>query len=164
VYLNQVLGVLKQHPEVLKLEIQGHTSSEGGPDYNMRLSIDRSNAVLAWLVDHGIDAQRLVPHGYGLTQPLVPNDSEPHRQRNRRVQFRMLEQQPGSAPLGPQPSTTIPGTNSPSALPPGATPPGATPPGATPPGATPPGATPPGATPPGATPPGATVSPASPPR
>ena len=141
VYLNQVLGVLKQHPEVLKLEIQGHTSSEGGPDYNMRLSIDRSNAVLAWLVDHGIDAQRLVPHGYGLTQPLVPNDSEPHRQRNRRVQFRMLEQQPGSAPLGPQPSTTIPGTNSPTALPPGATPPGATPPPATPPGATRPPAT-----------------------
>jgi hypothetical protein len=101
----------------------------------LRLSIDRANAVLTWLADHGIDAQRLVPHGYGLTQPLVPNDTEPHRQRNRRVQFRMLEQQAGSAPLGPQPSTTLPGANSPSALPPAPPAPGAPPPSAAPPGA-----------------------------
>jgi cysteine-rich repeat protein len=108
VYLRQVLAVLQQHPEVQKLEIQGHTSSEGGPEYNMRLSNDRAKAVLTWLVDHGIDGQRLVPHGYGLTQPLVPNDSEPHMQRNRRVQFRLLEQLPGAAPVGSQPSATPP--------------------------------------------------------
>lgn len=118
VYLNQVLVVLQQHPEVQKLEIQGHTSSEGGPEYNMRLSNDRAKAVFTWLVDHGIDAQRLVPHGYGLTQPLVPNDSEPHRQKNRRVQFRLLEQTPGSTPIGSQPSTTPPPAATPSATPP----------------------------------------------
>ncbi|HEX7839870.1 MAG TPA: OmpA family protein, partial [Kofleriaceae bacterium] len=100
IYLNQVLDILKKHSEVLKLEIQGHTSSEGGAEYNLRLSNDRAKAVFTWLVDHGIDGQRLVPHGYGLTQPLVPNDSEPHRQRNRRVQFRLIEQAPGSAPIG----------------------------------------------------------------
>jgi flagellar motor protein MotB len=64
--------------------------------------------VFTWLVDHGIDAQRLVPHGYGLTQPLVPNDTEPHRQKNRRVQFRLLEQTPGSTLIGSQPSETPP--------------------------------------------------------
>jgi MYXO-CTERM domain-containing protein len=101
IYLRQVLDILQKHPEVLKIEIQGHTSSEGGAEYNLRLSNERSQAVLAWLVDHGIDADRLVPHGYGLTQPLVPNDTEPHRQRNRRVQFRLLEQTPGSPPIGP---------------------------------------------------------------
>jgi outer membrane protein OmpA-like peptidoglycan-associated protein len=94
-----VLDILQKHPEVLKLEIQGHTSSEGGAEYNMRLSNDRTKTVFTWLVDHGIDGQRFVPRGYGLTQPLVPNDSEPNRQRNRRVQFRLLEQLPGSAPL-----------------------------------------------------------------
>ncbi|HWU90738.1 MAG TPA: OmpA family protein, partial [Kofleriaceae bacterium] len=68
VYLRQVLEVLQKRPDVLKLEIQGHTSSEGGPEYNMRLSDDRARAVFQWLVDHGIDAHRLVPRGYGLTQ------------------------------------------------------------------------------------------------
>src|SRR5262249_43694822 len=95
VYLRQVLDVLQKHPEVLKMEVQGHTSSEGGPEYNMRLSNDRAKAVVTWLVEHGIDAKRLVPQGYGLTQPLVPNTSEPNRQRNRRVQFRLVEQAPG---------------------------------------------------------------------
>jgi OOP family OmpA-OmpF porin len=99
IYLNQVLAILKAHPEVTRLEIQGHTSSEGGYDYNMRLSDSRAKAVYQWLVDHGIDGQRLTPHGYGLTQPMFPNDTEPHRQRNRRVQFRLIEQAPGSAPI-----------------------------------------------------------------
>jgi outer membrane protein OmpA-like peptidoglycan-associated protein len=144
VYLLQVLDILKKHPEVTKLEIQGHTSSEGGAEYNMRLSNDRTRTVFRWLVDHGIDAQRLVPRGYGLTVPLVPNDSEPNRQRNRRVQFRLLEQLPGSAPTGAQPSKTPP----PAATPPPATPPPATPPPATPPPATSPPATSPPAAPP----------------
>lgn len=99
IYLNQVLAILQAHPEVTKLEIQGHTSSEGGYDYNMRLSDARARAVYQWLVDHGIDGQRLAPKGYGLTVPLFPNDTEPHRQRNRRVQFRLIDQAPGSAPI-----------------------------------------------------------------
>src|SRR5262249_32656314 len=78
VYLTQVPEVLKSHPEVLRLEIQGHTSNEGGPEYNLKLSDARSKAVMKWLVDHGIEASRLVPHGYGLTVPLAPNDSEPN--------------------------------------------------------------------------------------
>lgn len=90
-YLVQALDLLQQHAELLKIEIQGHTSSEGGAEYNLRLSNDRAQAVFAWLVAHGIDARRLVPHGYGLTQPVFPNDTEPHRQKNRRVQFRLLE-------------------------------------------------------------------------
>lgn len=102
-YLQQVLVVLKQHPEVKKLEIQGHTSSEGGAEYNLRLSNARATAVFDWLVERGIDASRLVPHGYGLTQPLVPNDSEANRQRNRRVQFRLVER-----PTQPSPSGTSP--------------------------------------------------------
>jgi OOP family OmpA-OmpF porin len=132
-YLLQVLDILQKHPEVVKLEIQGHTSSEGGAAYNMRLSIARTKTVFKWLVDRGIDGNRFVPHGYGLTQPLVPNDSEPNRQRNRRVQFRLLEQLPGSPPVDSLPR----------APPPPATPSPATPPPATPPPATPPPATPP---------------------
>jgi OmpA-OmpF porin, OOP family len=110
-YLLQVLQVLKNNPEVKKLEIQGHTSSEGGPEYNIRLSNARATAVFTWLVEHGVDANRLVPHGYGLTQPLVPNDSEPNRQRNRRVQFRLLEKERDPAaptsPPGPSPTDLL---------------------------------------------------------
>jgi len=151
VYLNQVLDVLQKHPDVLKLEIQGHTSSEGGAEYNLRLSNDRAKAVHAWLVDHGIDAKRLVPHGYGLTVPLFPNDTEPHRQRNRRVQFRILEQIPEAAPAGAQPGAKPPpGANPAPANPAPAKPaPGVTPAPATPAGVTPaPAATAPPATPP----------------
>ncbi|HMG19681.1 MAG TPA: OmpA family protein, partial [Kofleriaceae bacterium] len=138
IYLNQVLDILQKHPEVLKLEIQGHTSSEGGAEYNLRLSNDRAKAVYTWLVDRGIDGARLVPHGYGLTLPIRPNDTEPHRQRNRRVQFRLLEQVPGTPPL-------------PSNAPPPATPPATAPPATAPP-ATPPPQTPPPAAPPPAAP------------
>jgi outer membrane protein OmpA-like peptidoglycan-associated protein len=127
VYLKQVLAVLQQHPEVLKLEIQGHTSSEGGPEYNLKLSNDRAKAVVQWLVDHGIEASRLLPRGYGLTVPLVPNDSEPNRQKNRRVQFRLLDQTPGSAPVGPgtppaTPAQPAPGTAPATPAPAGTTP------------------------------------------
>jgi outer membrane protein OmpA-like peptidoglycan-associated protein len=112
VYLKRVLAILQKHPEVLKLEVQGHTSSEGGAEYNMRLSNARARAVYNWLVEHGIAADRLVPRGYGLTQPLFDNDSESNRQRNRRVQFRLLESVPGSNPLGTptQPAPATPPT------------------------------------------------------
>ena len=75
----------------------------------MRLSNARARAVYTWLVEHGIAADRLVPRGYGLTQPLFPNDSESNRQRNRRVQFRLVESVPGSNPLG-TPSQPAPAT------------------------------------------------------
>ena len=120
VYLKRVLAILQKHPEVLKLEVQGHTSSEGGAEYNMRLSNARARAVYNWLVEHGIAADRLVPRGYGLTQPLFDNDSESNRQRNRRVQFRLLESVPGSNPLGTptQPAPATPPTPPASPAPP----------------------------------------------
>jgi cysteine-rich repeat protein len=125
VYLRQVLDLLQKHPQVLKLEIQGHTSSEGGHDYNMRLSNDRAKAVYTWLVEHGIDAKRLVSQGYGLTQPIVPNDTEPNRQKNRRVQFRLLEAAPGLPPIksqAPAPAAPAPAAPAPAAPAPAARP------------------------------------------
>jgi OOP family OmpA-OmpF porin len=126
VYLNQVLAILQKHPEVLKLEVQGHTSSEGGPEYNLRLSDLRSKAVVRWLVEHGIEAKRLIPHGYGLTQPIVPNDTEANRQKNRRVQFRLVEKTPESGPTGleapatPAPAAKPPATTAPATVKPAA--------------------------------------------
>ncbi|MEZ4361847.1 MAG: OmpA family protein [Kofleriaceae bacterium] len=118
-YLAQVLKVLQDHPEVTQLEIQGHTSSEGGPEYNLRLSNERATAVFNWLVSRGVDAKRLVARGYGLTQPLMPNDSEPNRQKNRRVQFRQLS--PPVGPAAPAPGApAAPAPGAPAAPAPGA--------------------------------------------
>jgi outer membrane protein OmpA-like peptidoglycan-associated protein len=69
------------------VEIQGHTDDSGTPDHNKELSEARANAVLTWLVAHGIDPARLSAHGYGQERPISPNVSPQSRARNRRVQF-----------------------------------------------------------------------------
>ena len=85
--LDQVLQLLKSEP-ALAVEIGGHTDNVGKPDYNLALSDRRAAAVKQWLVAHGVAAARLSSHGYGDTQPLVPNSSDDNRARNRRVELK----------------------------------------------------------------------------
>jgi outer membrane protein OmpA-like peptidoglycan-associated protein len=84
--LDAVVEVLAKNPAI-KLEIQGHTDNRGNPKYNKQLSARRSQAVLKYLVGHGVGPERLTSEGYGLERPLVPNDSDANRALNRRVQF-----------------------------------------------------------------------------
>lgn len=84
--LEQVLALFKSDPK-LTADLSGHTDDTGKKDYNMKLSEDRANAVMAWLVSHGVDAGRLTAHGYGDTKPLVPNTNDANRQKNRRVEL-----------------------------------------------------------------------------
>jgi hypothetical protein len=72
-------------------EVQGHTDNQGPDDYNMRLSERRADAVVAYLVHHGVAAGRLVAKGYGVTRPIVDNRTASSRAKNRRVQFIILE-------------------------------------------------------------------------
>ena len=72
----------------MKLEIGGHTDNVGGTAYNEKLSDRRAATVKQWLISHGIETSRLTTHGYGQSQPLVPNDSDAHRARNRRVELK----------------------------------------------------------------------------
>ncbi|MEI9945187.1 MAG: OmpA family protein [Chitinophagaceae bacterium] len=67
--LNDVVDILKQNPE-LKLTIEGHTSSDGVREVNMKLSQNRANNVKAYLVSKGIDASRLHAIGYGPDHPV----------------------------------------------------------------------------------------------
>ena len=71
----------------MRIEVQGHTDNKGAAAYNLKLSDRRAASVKKYLVAHGIPADRLVSHGYGMTRPLVPNDTEQNRALNRRVQF-----------------------------------------------------------------------------
>jgi len=90
--LRQVAGVLAEHPEIVKLEVQGHTDNRGGKAYNRKLSQKRADSVRKWLVNNGqIDSSRLSAHGYGMDDPIADNVTPEGRQKNRRVQFKILE-------------------------------------------------------------------------
>ena len=88
--LDAVAEVLQKNPN-MRIEVQGHTDNKGSAAYNLKLSDRRAASVRKYLVGKGISSDRLVSHGYGLTRPLVPNDSEQNRALNRRVQFMRTE-------------------------------------------------------------------------
>ena len=92
--LRQVAGLLIQHPELTRVEIQGHTDDQGEADYNLTLSQARVETVRTWLIASGVDAERLVAQGYGESKPIQPNTTEAGQAANRRVQFVILAQQP----------------------------------------------------------------------
>jgi outer membrane protein OmpA-like peptidoglycan-associated protein len=92
--LDEVLLILKQHPEITKLRIEGHTDNVGTPARNQTLSEQRANAVLKWFVSQGIDTGRLESEGFGDTRPLGSNDSDETRKMNRRVEFHIPDNTP----------------------------------------------------------------------
>jgi OmpA-OmpF porin, OOP family len=87
--LDEVAEALSGAPEVLLVEIGGHTDNRGSKANNMRLSQSRADAVLNYLVQAGVKANRLKARGYGPSRPKAPNITPRHRARNRRVEFRI---------------------------------------------------------------------------
>jgi outer membrane protein OmpA-like peptidoglycan-associated protein len=73
--------------QTLKLEVQGHTDNVGNDAYNQTLSDARAKAVVTWLTQHGVAADRLTAKGYGRTKPVADNGSDEGRARNRRVEI-----------------------------------------------------------------------------
>jgi len=84
--LAKVSGIVIAHPG-LKLEVEGHTDSVGGDDYNQQLSEKRAGAVRDYLVQQGIAGDGIVARGLGKTQPVATNDTPEGRQQNRRVEL-----------------------------------------------------------------------------
>jgi OOP family OmpA-OmpF porin len=87
--LRRVTDALLGEPN-LRAEIAGHTDSSGSDDYNLRLSQQRAESVMRFLVEQGIDPGRLVPRGYGETRPVANNSTAVGREFNRRVEFTVL--------------------------------------------------------------------------
>ena len=87
--LGQLLTLLRENPK-LRLEISGHTDSDGSEDHNDQLSTERAHAVLDHLVNNGITSDRLSAVGYGASKPLAPNDSAENKARNRRTEVKVL--------------------------------------------------------------------------
>lgn len=71
----------------LNLRVEGHTDSTGSAEYNLRLSRQRADSVYNFLVSQGIDSQRIITAGYGLTRPIADNSTAAGRQQNRRVEI-----------------------------------------------------------------------------
>jgi len=78
---------IKRYPET-KILVAGHTDSVGDADYNKTLSMQRAEALKAYLVKNfGVNSDQLYPRGYGELRPIASNDTDAGRQSNRRVEF-----------------------------------------------------------------------------
>ena len=90
VELNKAVDMLKKNPS-MKIEIGGHTDDVGSDDLNMKLSQERANSVMNYMVLAGLDATRIRAKGYGESQPIQDNATEAGRAANRRTEFTIVE-------------------------------------------------------------------------
>ena len=88
--LDEVASILKANPNVT-VDVNGYCDAIGSVEYNLKLSERRANAVVDYLVNAGIPASRLIPHGYGKTNFVATNDTPEGRAQNRRVELVPVE-------------------------------------------------------------------------
>jgi len=86
--LDQIVSLMNKYPEY-SLYIEGHTDITGDRDFNMLLSENRAKACYEYLVNKGINPDRMIHRGFGITRPLYDNNTEEGRVLNRRVEFIM---------------------------------------------------------------------------
>ncbi|MBI1305340.1 MAG: OmpA family protein [Bacteroidetes bacterium] len=90
-YLDKVAQIMKANTS-LKAMVVGHVSSDINADAALdKLSEIRANAVIDYLVEKGVPANRFTAKGMGANQPLVPNDSKENREKNRRVEIYFIK-------------------------------------------------------------------------
>ena len=87
--IDELAELMERYPK-LRLEIQGHTDNIGGEEFNQKLSDARAKSVMQEMIKRGIEEKRLRARGFGMSQPVAPNDSERNRAINRRTQFVVL--------------------------------------------------------------------------
>jgi outer membrane protein OmpA-like peptidoglycan-associated protein len=97
--LAKIAGILLAHP-TLGLQIEGHTDSVGGDDYNQRLSEQRAGSVRDYLVQQGIPVNHVTAMGFGKTQPVADNATAAGRQQNRRVELVVAGEEIGNTVPG----------------------------------------------------------------
>lgn len=89
--LDAIAAALQANPSITRVEIQGHTDARGSDAYNIRASRAQAAAILEALVARGVERARLRSAGYGERCPLDPGTTREAFARNRRVEFRILE-------------------------------------------------------------------------
>jgi len=105
--LAKVAGILSVYQQ-FNVSIEGNTDNTGSAEHNMKLSQQRADNVMNFLVEQGIDASRLTAKGLGMSMPIADNSTKEGRQKNRRVdlviQDKALQQgaeAPAAAPAEP---------------------------------------------------------------
>jgi OmpA-OmpF porin, OOP family len=88
--LDQLAGIANKCPG-MKIEVEGHTDSEGTPERNKGLSERRAQSVVDHLVGAGVIAERIKGVGYGETKPVATNDTAEGRAQNRRIEFSVTD-------------------------------------------------------------------------
>ncbi len=89
--LGDVAKVIKEHKNIDKIRIEGHTDADGDAKYNKKLSQKRADAVKSFLVKAGIDGSKLKAVGYGEDKPVASNETEEGKEKNRRVEFNIID-------------------------------------------------------------------------
>jgi len=107
--LEEVSQVLKTHPEIQRVLIEGHTDSRAGEVYNLDLSKRRAASVRTYLEESGVAAERLCSQGFGQSRPVAENDNEEGMARNRRVEFTILPPAAAGEPRCPGDPVEKPG-------------------------------------------------------
>jgi hypothetical protein len=81
-----VSGILMAYPG-LNVKVEGHTDNIGSQDYNQKLSDQRAETVRGFMVSQGVAPDIITAQGFGMGQPVAPNDSAAGRSKNRRVEL-----------------------------------------------------------------------------
>ncbi len=94
--LKEVAKVMNDNPHIKKVQVEGHASLEKDTpnhrNYNKILSTARAKAVAEYLIVQGVDRSRVTSKGFGNEKPLADDSTEEGREKNRRVEFTILEQ------------------------------------------------------------------------
>ena len=95
--LDEIAQVVNDATRIRRIEIQGHTDHSGGEDYNKKLSQERAESVREYLIEQGVQADRLTARGYGFSEPIVAlppggRETTAAAAQNRRVEFVILDQ------------------------------------------------------------------------
>lgn len=90
--LGQLAQSIRQYPGTV-VQVEGHTDSTGSAAYNQTLSENRAASVRSYLVQQGVEANRLLAVGYGMSRPIADNSTATGRAQNRRVEILIVPQQ-----------------------------------------------------------------------
>ncbi|WP_281615570.1 OmpA family protein [Flammeovirga sp. SubArs3] len=88
--LNALLNFLQLNPSI-NIQIEGHTDNTGTDNGNIQLSNDRASAILRYLEQNGIQANRLTSKGFGDSMPIADNSTEEGKAQNRRTEFKIIK-------------------------------------------------------------------------
>ncbi len=115
--LDDVYEVLLKNPDVGPVLVEGHTDNTGSRPHNLDLSKRRAKSVVDYLVKKGITQKRLKSDGFGFDRPVAPNDNALGRAKNRRTEFRLIDEDAGpkdaGGPAAPEPKPAKPDAGAP---------------------------------------------------